>query len=81
MPVVAGHPQEIAEHFYRYPFTVHPELPDGTFNWASQAEPTRQEALAEAVARFASALANTPDHLPARTYGTQLTDSPGPGWQ
>lgn len=64
LPVVAEHIQEIAEHFYRHLFTVHPELLDGTFNRGNQAEGTQRQALAGSVAAFASALVNTPDHLP-----------------
>lgn len=64
LPVVAEHIQEITEHFYRHLFTVHPELLDGTFNRGNQAEGTQRQALAGSVAAFASALVNTPDHLP-----------------
>jgi nitric oxide dioxygenase len=64
LPVVGEHIKEIAEHFYRHLFTVHPELLDGTFNRANQAQGTQQQALAGSVAAFASALVNTPAHLP-----------------
>jgi nitric oxide dioxygenase len=64
LPVVGEHIKEIAEHFYRHLFTVHPELLDGTFNRGNQAQGTQQQALAGSVAAFASALVNTPDHLP-----------------
>jgi len=40
LPVVGEHIEEIAEHFYRHLFTVHPELLDGTFNRGNQAEGT-----------------------------------------
>src|SRR5215475_16139173 len=45
-------------------FTAHPELLDGTFNRAHQTDRSQQQALAGAVAAFATALVNTPDHLP-----------------
>jgi nitric oxide dioxygenase len=66
LPVVGEHIDEIAEHFYRRLFTEHPELLDGTFNRGNQAQGTQQQALAGSVAAFASALANTPDHLPEK---------------
>jgi hypothetical protein len=62
--VVGEHINEIAEHFYRHMFAGHPELLDGTFNRGNQAQGTQQEALAGSVAAYASALVNTPDHLP-----------------
>lgn len=64
LPVVAERIPVIAEHFYRHLFTVHPELLDGIFNRGNQAEGTQQRALAGSVAAFASAVVNTPDHLP-----------------
>src|SRR5258708_19779829 len=63
LPAVAEHIEEIAEHFYRHLFTVHPELLDGTFNRGNEAAGTQQQALAGSVPAFASALVNTPDHL------------------
>jgi nitric oxide dioxygenase len=63
LPAVTEHIQEIAEHFYRHLFTVHPELLDGIFNRGNQALGTQQQALAGSVAAFAGALVNTPDHL------------------
>ena len=33
---VGEHIEEIAEHFYRHLFTVHPELLDGTFTAATR---------------------------------------------
>ena len=64
LPVVAERIPEIAEQFYRHLFTVHPELLDGTFNRGNQAAGTQQQALAGSLAAFASALVNTPGHLP-----------------
>jgi nitric oxide dioxygenase len=64
LPAVGEDIEEIAKHFYRHLFTVHPELLDGTFNRGNQAQGTQQQALAGSVAAFASALVNTPDHLP-----------------
>jgi len=64
LPVVGAHIKDIAECFYRHMFTTHPELLDGIFNRGNQATGTQQLALAGAVAAFATALVNTPDHLP-----------------
>ena len=64
LPVVGEHIEDIAEHFYRHIFDVHPELLDGILNRGNQAEGTQQQALAGSVAAFASALVSTPDHLP-----------------
>src|SRR5215510_5498252 len=64
LPVVGAHIQEIAQCFYRHLFTTHPELLDGTFNRGNQADGNQQQALAGAVAAFATALVNTPDRLP-----------------
>src|SRR5262245_61900517 len=64
LPVVGAHIQEIAQCFYRHLFTTHPELLDGTFNRGNQADASQQQALAGAVAAFATALVKTPDHLP-----------------
>src|SRR5215213_4575785 len=64
LPVVAEHIQEIAQRFYQHMFTEHPDLLDGTFNRGNQVDGAQQQALAGSVAAFASALVNTPDHLP-----------------
>ena len=64
LPVVGAHINDIAQCFYRHLFTTHPELLDGTFNRGNQADGTQQLALAGSVAAFATALVNTPDHLP-----------------
>ena len=64
LPVVGAHIGEIAQCFYRRLFAAHPELLDGTFNRANQADGTQQQALAGSVAAFATALVNTPDRLP-----------------
>jgi nitric oxide dioxygenase len=64
LPVVAENIGEIAERFYQHLFAAHPQLLDGTFNRGNQADGTQQQALAGSVAAFASALVNTPDHLP-----------------
>jgi nitric oxide dioxygenase len=64
LPVVGDHIQEIADRFYRHLFTVHPELLDGTFNRANQAQGTQRQALAGSVVAFAGALVNTPERLP-----------------
>jgi len=64
LPVVGAHIQEIAQCFYRHLFTTHPELLNGTFNRGNQAHASQQQALAGAVAAFATALVKTPDHLP-----------------
>jgi nitric oxide dioxygenase len=64
LPVVAEHIQEITRRFYEHMFADHPELLDGVFNRGNQVEGAQQQALAGSVAAFASALVNTPDHLP-----------------
>jgi nitric oxide dioxygenase len=64
LPVVAEHIQKIAQRFYQHMFAEHPDLLDGTFNRGNQADGAQQQALAGSVAAFASALVNTPDHLP-----------------
>jgi nitric oxide dioxygenase len=64
LPVVGERIKEIAEHFYRHLFAIHPELLDGTFNRGNQAQGTQQQALAGSVAAFASALVSTPDRPP-----------------
>src|SRR5262249_5479085 len=64
LPAVSAHIQEIAQCFYRHLFTAHPELLDGTFNRGNQADGSQQQALAGAVAAFATALVKTPDRLP-----------------
>ena len=64
LPVVGAHIQEIAEHFYKHMFSIHPELLDGTFNRGNQADGKQQLALAGSVAAFATALVKTPHHLP-----------------
>lgn len=64
LPVVGERIEDIAERFYRHLFAMHPELLDGIFNRGNQAEGTQQLALAGSVVAFASALVNTPDHLP-----------------
>jgi nitric oxide dioxygenase len=64
LPVVAEHIQEITRRFYEHMFAAHPELLDGVFNRGNQVDGAQQQALAGSVAAFASALVNTPDHLP-----------------
>jgi len=64
LPVVGAHIKDIAQCFYRHLFTTHLELLDGTFNRGNQTDGSQQLALAGSVAAFATALVNTPDHLP-----------------
>ena len=64
LPVVGQHIGEIAQRFYQHMFANHPELLDGTFNRGNQARGEQQQALAGSVAAFASALVQTPQHLP-----------------
>ena len=54
---------------YRHLFTTRPELLDGTSNRGNQADGNEQQALAGAVAAFATALVNTPDRLPKNLLG------------
>lgn len=64
LPLVDAHIKEIAKRFYAHLFSTHPGLLDGTFNRGIQAEVTQRQALAAAVAAFATALVNTPGQLP-----------------
>jgi nitric oxide dioxygenase len=64
LPVVAANIQEIAERFYRHLFGEHPELLDGTFNRGNQVDGAQQQALAGAVAAFASAIVTAPGRPP-----------------
>jgi nitric oxide dioxygenase len=64
LSIVAKNIHEIAKRFYQHMFATHPELLDGTFNRGNQVSGAQQQALAGSVAAFASALVNTPDHLP-----------------
>jgi len=64
LPAVDKHIHEIADIFYQHLFDTHPDLLDGVFNRGNQAQGTQKVALAGAVVAFATALVNTPDHLP-----------------
>jgi nitric oxide dioxygenase len=64
LPVVAENIQEITKRFYQHMFGAHPELLNGLFNRGNQVEGAQQQALAGSIAGFASALVDTPDHLP-----------------
>lgn len=64
LPVVADNIHEISRRFYRHMFDDHPELLDGTFNRGNQIDDSQQQALAGAVAAFASTVVNAPGHPP-----------------
>ncbi|MGV9625429.1 globin domain-containing protein [Streptomyces sp. NPDC003487] len=64
LPVVGEHIGEIAHRFYIHLFDEHPELMDGVFNRGNQAHGLQQQALAGAVAAFATTLLETPERVP-----------------
>lgn len=66
LPLVGENIQTIAQRFYQHLFDEHPQLMDGVFNRGNQADGSQQQALAGAVATFASALVHHPDELPER---------------
>ncbi|CAM5447585.1 hemin transporter [Streptomyces spiroverticillatus] len=64
LPTVGASLDTITELFYRRMFEERPELLDDLFNRANQASGTQKEALAGAVAAFATALVGHPDERP-----------------
>jgi nitric oxide dioxygenase len=64
LPLVGSRIGEITPLFYQKMFAAHPELLNGTFSRANQANGTQRQALAGAIAAFASHLLNNPDTLP-----------------
>ncbi|GAA2721524.1 MULTISPECIES: globin domain-containing protein [Streptomyces] len=64
LPAVAGALGEITSRFYTGLFTAHPELQRDLFNRGNQAVGSQQQALAGAVAGFATALLEHPDERP-----------------
>ncbi|MEW1569391.1 globin domain-containing protein [Streptomyces sp. NPDC093509] len=64
LPTVEGALQQISENFYRRLFTAHPGLLRNLFNRGNQAIGSQQQALAGALAAFASMLVQQPDSRP-----------------
>jgi nitric oxide dioxygenase len=64
LPAVAGSLDAVTEAFYRRLFDERPELLRDLFNRANQASGTQRQALAGAVAAFATLLVERPDERP-----------------
>lgn len=64
LPLVGARLGRITPNFYSRLFSAHPELLDGLFSRANQANGAQQKALAGSIAGFASALVANPDLLP-----------------
>lgn len=64
LPIVGAALPEITARFYDTMFADHPELLDGLFNRANQANGTQRTALAGAIAAFAGMLVEHPDQRP-----------------
>ncbi|MDT7845638.1 globin domain-containing protein [Streptomyces justiciae] len=64
LPAVGASLGQITELFYRRLFEEHPDLLKNLFNRANQANGTQREALAGAVAAFATVLVERPDERP-----------------
>ncbi|MEU1232271.1 globin domain-containing protein [Streptomyces sp. NPDC005828] len=69
LPAVGASLGTITELFYRRMFEERPELLRDLFNRANQASGTQREALAGAVAAFATALVDHPDERPDAVLG------------
>ncbi|MEV0597887.1 globin domain-containing protein [Streptomyces sp. NPDC050315] len=64
LPAVGAAIGDITERFYDRLFTAHPELLRDLFNRGNQAAGTQREALAGAIAAFATALVEHPEQRP-----------------
>ncbi|MFJ4848519.1 globin domain-containing protein [Streptomyces sp. NPDC088733] len=64
LPAVGAAINEISERFYDRLFTAHPELLRDLFNRGNQADGTQRQALAAAIAHFATALVEHPEQRP-----------------
>ncbi|WFB88443.1 MULTISPECIES: globin domain-containing protein [Streptomyces] len=69
LPAVGTHLSTITELFYRHMFEERPELLRTLFNRANQASGTQREALAGAVAAFATVLVERPGERPDAILG------------
>ncbi|MEV1023272.1 globin domain-containing protein [Streptomyces sp. NPDC050264] len=69
LPAVGASLGTITELFYRHMFEERPDLLRGLFNRANQANGAQREALAGAVAAFATALVEHPDKRPDAVLG------------
>ncbi|MEU6656159.1 globin domain-containing protein [Streptomyces sp. NPDC046900] len=68
-PVVGANISAISELFYQRLFEAHPELLRDLFNRGNQANGSQRDALAGAVAAFASVLVERPDERPDAILG------------
>ncbi|MGW2564559.1 globin domain-containing protein [Streptomyces sp. NPDC001514] len=64
LPAVGGAIGEITDRFYRNLFAAHPELLRDLFNRGNQADGTQKQALAGAIAGFATMLVDRPGTRP-----------------
>ena len=64
LPIVAGRIGEITPVFYQKLFAAHPELLNGVFSRANQANGEQRQALAGAIGAFATHLVQYPGTLP-----------------
>ncbi|MFJ5214583.1 globin domain-containing protein [Streptomyces sp. NPDC088354] len=64
LPAVGAAISEISERLYDRLFAAHPELLRDLFNRGNQADGTQRQALAAAIAHFATALVEHPDRRP-----------------
>jgi nitric oxide dioxygenase len=64
LPLVGSRIGDITPLFYQKMFAAHPELLNGVFSRANQANGQQRQALAGAIAAFASHLVNHPGTLP-----------------
>ncbi|TYL52733.1 globin domain-containing protein [Agromyces mariniharenae] len=64
LPIVGARIGEITPIFYQKMFAAHPELLNGTFSRANQANGEQRKALAGAIAAFATHLVQHPGTLP-----------------
>lgn len=69
LPAVGASLGAITELFYRRLFEEHPDLPRNLFNRANQANGSQREALAGAVAAFATVLVERPGERPDAVLG------------
>src|SRR4051812_2949894 len=64
LPAVGAAISEISERFYDRLFAAHPKLLRDLFNRGNQADGTQRQALAAAIAHFATALVAHPEQRP-----------------
>src|SRR5690348_3139540 len=76
LPAVGASFGSITELFYRRMFEEQPELLGDLFNRANQASGTQREALAGAVAVFATALVEHPTSAPRPCWSASRASTP-----